>query len=168
MSSPSGAARQTEPRVWIAGPGDALAVARLMAEFRDWMGRSHPSNDELRAGVRRLIEDPGAEYLVASIDDGGEAVAVCQLRYRYGLWHSAEDCWLEDLFVSEPVRGGGAGRALVGAAVEQARRRGCRRIELDADSDNRAALGLYESFGFSAATASGARRLMLRLFLPDS
>ncbi len=153
--------RRGGPRVWVAGSDDAPAVAGLMAEFRDWQGRDRPSDAAFLAGVRRLIADPSTEYLLAS-NGSGPPGGACQLRYRYGLWYEAEDCWLEDLFVREAARGCGLGAALVEAAAERARRRGCRRIELDTESDNRAALVLYERLGFSAETPSGAKRLMLR------
>ena len=143
-------------------------MAALMAEFRDWHGRDQPADGDLRAGVARLIEDSSTEYLLGAHEPGGEPEAVCQLRYRYGLWHAAEDCWLEDLFVREPARGLGLGRALVEAAAGRARARGCRRIDLDAASDNHAAIALYERLGFSAETSSGAKLLLLRLYLPES
>ncbi len=152
-------------RAWLAAPGDAPAVAALMAEFRDWHDRDFPSDPDLRRSVERLIEDPETEYLLGAGDRGREPEGVCQLRYRYGLWYSAEDCWLEDLFVRGSARGDGLGRALVEAAVERARARGCRRVDLDAASDNHAALALYEQMGFSAETSSGARLLLLRLAL---
>ncbi len=64
------------------------------------------------------------------------------------MWKSA-DCWLEDLFVRESARRAGLGRALVEAAVARALERGCRRIELDVNEDNAAALGLYTGCGFT-------------------
>jgi len=64
------------------------------------------------------------------------------------VWKSAEDCWLEDLFVREDARRSGLGRALVDAAVERARERGCKRIELDVNEDNVPARALYEACGF--------------------
>ncbi len=152
--------------MWVAEPSEASAVAGLMVEFRDWMGRDRPTDSALAASVERLIGDPGAEYLLAAPAAGAEPAAVCQLRFRYGVWHSAEDCWLEDLFVRGAARGRGLGGALVEAALERAGSRGCRRVELDADSDNSAALALYARLGFSADTASGAKRLMLRRHLP--
>jgi ribosomal protein S18 acetylase RimI-like enzyme len=153
------------PAVWVAGRGEASSVVGLMGEFRDWMGRDEPSDADLSASVERLLADPGSEYLLGSSSAGGRPCGVCQLRYRYGVWHSADDCWLEDLFVSERARGAGLGGALVRAAIERARKRGSRRVELDTDSDNRAAVALYEGLGFSAATAGGATRLLLRLYL---
>jgi GNAT superfamily N-acetyltransferase len=152
-------------RVWRAALAEAPAVAELMAEFRDWQGRDAPADADIRRSVDRLIADPATEYLLGASDAGGGPEGVCQLRFRYGLWHSAEDCWLEDLFVADRARGRGVGRALVEAAIDRARGRGCRRVDLDAASDNRAALALYGRLGFSAKTRSGARLLLLRLSL---
>ena len=75
--------------------------------------------------------------------------AVCQIRFRWSVWKSAEDCWLEDLYVREGARRNGLGRALVEAAATRARERGCRRIELDVNEDNAAALALYQACGFT-------------------
>lgn len=149
-------------RVWLASPEEGPAVAQLLVEFRDWQGRSEPPAASFEAGVRRLIDDPGAEYLLAAVGGEAEPAGVCQLRYRYGLWYAAEDCWLEDVYVRESARSAGLGGGLVDAAIERALGRGCRRIELDADSDNEAALELYGRRGFSASTGGGAERLMLR------
>jgi ribosomal protein S18 acetylase RimI-like enzyme len=66
--------------------------------------------------------------------------------------------------VREPARGGGVGRALAQAAIARARERGCRRIELDVNEDNPAALALYEGLGFSAwVDRAGGRNLLMRL-----
>jgi ribosomal protein S18 acetylase RimI-like enzyme len=68
--------------------------------------------------------------------------------------------------VAPPARGAGLGRALVQAAVERARTRGCRRIELDVNETNDAALALYGAFGFSTtANGYGARDLYMRLHI---
>lgn len=151
-------------RVWAAGADEAWAVAGLLIEFRDWLGRDFPSEESLHADVERLIEEGQADYLLAAGPaDDAPAAGVCQLRYRYGVWLAAEDCWLEDLFVRDSVRGAGLGHALVAAAVGRARRRGCRRVELDTTSDNEGALALYERFGFSSAAPNGATSLLMRL-----
>ena len=130
-----------------------------MIGFRDWWGREQPSDASFEAGVRRLLADPNTEFLL-----GGEpAAGVCQLRYRYGLWHDGEDCWLEDLFVEETARGSGLGRALVEAAIGRARERGCARVELDVNEANPAALALYESLGFESwSDPPGGRSLLMR------
>jgi ribosomal protein S18 acetylase RimI-like enzyme len=151
-------------RTWLAERHEAAAVARLLVGFRDWYGRSDPPAETFLAGVERLIAEPTTEYLLAAAG-GGEPAGVCQLRYRYGVWMAAEDCWLEDLFVVEADRRAGLGEALVGAAIERARARGCGRIELDVSESNRAAWALYERLGFSAGYKPPAPNVLMGLKL---
>ena len=145
--------------VRVAGPADADAVAELMCAFRDWWGYEEPGDAAMRAGVERLLADPDTEFLLA----GEPAAGVAQLRFRYGVWLDAPDCWLEDLFVREDARGSGLGRALVEAAVERARARGCRRLDLDVAADNAAARALYERMGFASPGEEGTYLMRLRL-----
>jgi GNAT superfamily N-acetyltransferase len=88
-------------------------------------------------------------------------VGVAQVRFRWSIWTSAPDCWLEDLFVRESARGAGLGRALVDAAIDLARDRGCKRIELDVNEDNTAALALYRACGFTLEPKPPGRTLFL-------
>lgn len=140
-------------------------MAALLVEFRQWMGREVPSDESLRGGVSRLIEDPQTEYLLAAAAPGDAPAGVCQLRFRYGLWHGAVDCWLEDLYVSDDARGAGLGRALVEAAIQRARARGCARVELDVSDANQPALALYEAAGFATGKDPGRCDLLMRLRL---
>ena len=88
------------------------------------------------------------------------------MRFRYGLWCAADDCWLEDVFVRPGARGTGVGRALVEGVLALARERGCRRVELDVNDANAPATALYESLGFSARDDRyGGRNLLMRLAL---
>ncbi|CAN5202519.1 hypothetical protein BH20ACT20_BH20ACT20_01420 [soil metagenome] len=152
--------------VWRADAKEAEAVAALLVEFRDWLGRDAPSAAGLKSSVQRLIEDPSVSYLLGATEAGGEPAGVCQLRFRYGVWHAAEDCWLEDLFVREEARGAGLGLALTLGALDRARDRGCARVELDVNEANSPARALYEGLGFASAAAPGApRNLLMRLAL---
>ncbi len=148
--------------VRLATEDDAADVARLMAGFRDWQGRSEPDDAAMEATARRLLADPNAEFLLA----GSPAVGVCQLRYRLSIWTGVDDCCLEDLFVDGAARGSGLGRELVEAAVKRARERGCARMELDANEANEPALALYRSFGFdSRSKRADQHDLFMRLRL---
>lgn len=151
-------------RAWLAGSHEAEAVARLLVGFRDWYGRSEPPDATFLAGVERLIVRPDTEYLLAAAG-GAEPGGVCQLRYRYGVWTASEDCWLEDLFVTDANRRAGLGEALVAATIERARERGCGRIELDVSESNRAAWALYERMGFSAGYKPPAPNILMGLKL---
>ncbi|HEU0024238.1 MAG TPA: hypothetical protein VFQ12_06385 [Thermoleophilaceae bacterium] len=65
----------------LAQPEDAETVAELLTEFRDWFGGDQVDDDSIRASVRRLIDDPQTEYLLAGEPPNG----VCQLRYRHSV-----------------------------------------------------------------------------------
>jgi GNAT superfamily N-acetyltransferase len=153
------------PRIWVADFDEAEAVTRLLIEFRDWHGRDWPSDNAFLAGVERLIERPDAEYLLAAVDDDAPPGGVVQLRYRWGIWLAGEDCWLEDLYVSEAARGRGLGSALTNGAIERARERGCKRIELDVSEGNRPAWELYERHGFSPEYKPPAPNVLMGLHL---
>jgi ribosomal protein S18 acetylase RimI-like enzyme len=154
------------PHVWAAEPHEAETVARLMVAFRDHLGRDWPSANAFLAGIEGQMEQPDTEFLLGALNADAPPAGVVQLRYRYGLWRAGTDCHLEDLFVTEDARGAGLGRALVDAAVARARERGCRRLELDVNDHNEAALALYRSLGFDNHDARyGGGNLFMRLHL---
>jgi GNAT superfamily N-acetyltransferase len=138
---------------------EAGTVAGLLVEFRDHMHHDAPPRESFVASVQRLIDRDDAEYWLAASDEDGPAGGVCQLRFRHSVWTGSDDCWLEDLFVRANERGRGLGRALVQAAMDRGRERGCARIELDTEEGNRPAVALYESLGFSNTSKSDSRGL---------
>ena len=142
--------------VRLANPDDADTVADLLIAFRNWWGSSTPSDDTFRSVVATLVHDPNTEYLLGNEDQG-----VAQLRYRLSAWSGAEDCWLEDLYVSDVARGTGLGKALLEVCFERARARGCRRIELDVNESNTHAIAFYERAGFALEPKPPGRTLFL-------
>ena len=149
------------PRVWPANTQDIETVSTLVAAFRDWWGKDEPRLEQIRASTAALLEDPNTEFLLAAADGDNTAAGVCQLRYRLSVWTGADDCWLEDLYVDDAARGTGLGRALVDAAFERARARGCRRIELDVNETNADAITFYESLGFTTEPKPPGRTLFV-------
>jgi ribosomal protein S18 acetylase RimI-like enzyme len=145
-------------RAWVAAPEEAEAVAALLIGFRDHMGAEWPSDAAFIASVERLMEDRDTEFLLASADDDSPPAGVLQLRFRFSVWKAAPDAWLEDLFVRAEARRHGIGDALVRLAIERALQRGARRIELDTNESNSAALALYERHGFSTRSKGGPGR----------
>jgi GNAT superfamily N-acetyltransferase len=147
--------------VWIASEDEAGAVAALIVAFRDHLGESRPPAEEMLTSVERILAEADSEFLLAAAGEGSPAAAVLQLRFRWSVWKSAPDAWLEDLFVSPEARRAGLGDALVKAAFDRARARGARRIELDCLEGNAPALALYERNGFDTRSKGGARSLLL-------
>lgn len=149
-------------RIWLAGEDNLGDVARLLGEFRNWFGNSTPTDEEMLESAKRIFAEDG-EFLLGALDDG--PVGVCQLRFRWSVWTSSHDAWIEDVFVREEARGSGLGRALVETAIARARERGCARIELDVDEANTPALSLYRSLGFAEDMKAEARSLLMGLRL---
>ncbi|HVF77972.1 MAG TPA: GNAT family N-acetyltransferase [Solirubrobacteraceae bacterium] len=134
----------------MARPHEAEAVADLLVAFREHMGVDWPSANAFLASVERLFENPETEFLLAAPDEDSPPAGVLQLRFRFSVWKAAPDAWVEDVYVSDHARRAGVGDALVALAIERARTRGAKRIELDCNEDNAGAQALYARHGFSA------------------
>jgi GNAT superfamily N-acetyltransferase len=147
---------------WLAGPDEAEIVARLLIAFRDHLGYDWPSDNAFLAGVERLMDDRDTDFVLAAADADSPPAGITQLRYRMGIWRAGRDCLVEDVFVTDAARGKGVARALLELATERALERGCRRMELDVNEENPAAIALYTSFGF---TAGSPRDLYMRRHL---
>ncbi|MDP2713119.1 MAG: GNAT family N-acetyltransferase [Solirubrobacteraceae bacterium] len=150
--------RHGTARAWLAGPEEAESIAALLVAFRDHLGGDWPSANAFLASVERLLEDRDTEFLLASPGDDAPPAGVLQLRFRLSLWKAAPDAWVEDLFVREDARRAGVAGALLTSAIERAAQRGARRVELDCNEDNAAALALYERHGFSPRSKGGDGR----------
>jgi RimJ/RimL family protein N-acetyltransferase len=66
---------------------------------------------------------------------------------------NAETVYLYSLWLDPDARGHGLARPLVAAALDWARGQRARRVTLRVAEDNAVARGVYESLGFSVATA---------------
>lgn len=149
------------PHIWIATDGDAEEVTALLGGFRDWWGFDSPDDDGMRHTVAVLLGDPSTDYLLAATEEASDPAGVCQLRYRLSIWTGVDDCWLEDLFVRPAAQRGGMGHALVEAAIDRARARGCRRMELDVNERNAGAIDFYRSLDFTTEPKPPGRTLFM-------
>jgi GNAT superfamily N-acetyltransferase len=61
-------------------------------------------------------------------------------------WVTTDDCYLEDLYVDEAIRGAGIGRALLDDLVAIAERNGWSRLYWHTDENNHRARKLYDSY----------------------
>ena len=87
------------------------------------------------------------DHLVAEIDR--RIVGYIRLAFPTELACNAHVRQIQGLAVADEARGKGVGRALVRAAVEEARRRGARRLTLRVLGHNTPARKLYEAEGFA-------------------
>jgi GNAT superfamily N-acetyltransferase len=144
------------PVVRRAGIGDARAVASLLHDFNSEFGEPAPPVEELAARVAQLLQ--GGDTVVLLVGDDPDGLAV--LRFRPALWSSGLECYLAELYVTPARRGGGLGRALMHAALREARAEGADTMEIGVDEPDLAARRLYESLGFTNRTGGADGPLM--------
>lgn len=87
-----------------------------------------------------------------------------------GLSISGKEAEILTIATHPSIRGRGAGRLLLESLLDTARSRGGEAVYLDVRSDNTAALGLYEAFGFAVLHTrpgyyTGADALVMRASL---
>lgn len=102
------------------------------------------------AAFEAIERDPNCELLVACRD--GRVVGTMQLDYTPGL--SRQGAWratIEAVRVASPERSNGTGRAMIEWAIERARARGCRVVQLTTDRSRVDAHRFYERLGFAAS-----------------
>ena len=84
-------------------------------------------SDEVADATFARIFDP-LEPVHALVAERGDAlIGLTHYLFQRSTWLINSQCYLQDLYVSEAVRGGGVGRALIAAVVRAAQRKRARR-----------------------------------------
>jgi ribosomal protein S18 acetylase RimI-like enzyme len=138
-----------------AGRQDVPAIVRLLAD--DQLGRTREVTaagpEDLPASYWQAFEaidaDPRNLLVVAELQ--GQVVGTLQLTFIPSLTLvGGERAQIEAVRVDGHYRGQGLGGAMLRWAIEQARARGCRLVQLTTDKRRPDALRLYRSLGFQA------------------
>jgi GNAT superfamily N-acetyltransferase len=119
---------------------DALALAREMYALPE------TDRETYRARFDALINDVDATPFLAIAD--GEPAGFVGFSFRRRLNHATFEGWLSDLFVREPFRRRGIGRALLAAAIAEWRLRGGHQVMTEVSYDRAAARELLAAAGF--------------------
>ena len=110
---------------------------------------SHPLNQAYTDAFAEIDRDPNNALVVSEID--GRLAGMLQLTYIPYLTHTGSwRCLVEGVRVHPDFRGRGLGRLFLEWAIDSARRRQCRIIQLTSDKQRPDALRFYESLGFEA------------------
>ena len=139
-------------QVRLADRGDAAAIGRLLHAFNQEFDEPTPGPAALTERMRTLLG--GGDTLVLLAGDGPDGVAV--LRLRAAIWSAGLECYLAELYVTPGRRGQGLGRALMEAAIREARNRDADYMDIGVDEPDLAARRLYESLGFTNRTGDGS------------
>jgi len=146
-------------RIRPATREDVAAIVRMLAD--DPLGATRercedPLPAEYWSAWEAIERDPNQLLIVAEVD--GAAAGVLQLTFipgltRLGSWRAL----VEGVRIDRARRGAGLGEIMLTWAVDEARRRGCRLIQLTTDKQRPDAHRFYERLGF-VATHVGMKR----------
>lgn len=102
-----------------------------------------------------IDQDPRQELMVAEVE--GKVIGTFHLTYlTYLAAAGKEDLQIEAVHVEEQWRNRGIGALMMQWAIDQAKARGCRRVQLTTDKKRKDAHRFYERLGF-ALSHEGAK-----------
>ncbi len=107
----------TDITIRALAPSDKAAWLPLWQAYLTFYEQDLPA--ELTQNLfDRLLSDEGHNGFVA--EKAGELVGFVHYLFHASTWSTLSTCYLEDLFVSADLRGGGAGRKLIEAVYAAA------------------------------------------------
>jgi len=110
---------------------------------------SQPLNPRYRTAFNAIDRDPNNALIVAELEQS--IVGMLQLTYIPYLTHIGSwRCLIEAVRVDAKYRDRGLGTKLIEWAIEAARKRKCRIIQLTSDKQRPEALRFYAGLGFQA------------------
>ncbi|MFH8340928.1 GNAT family N-acetyltransferase [Streptomyces sp. AM6-12] len=135
-----------EPHIRPATPADEEPLARLERDTWSTLHAVMPRPEPPYPPVFDERHHPG-DFLLAELD--GRVAGYVRLAQTIPLPAHAHVLTIQGFVVAEGARGRGLGRALIRAAVTEARARGARRLTLRVLGHNTPARKLYEAEGFA-------------------
>ena len=141
-----------------ATAGEAGLVARLLHDFNAEYRTPTPSVEELTRRFGLLLPRDDVLVLLALPGDAGAGSAVAGfalLTLRPSAYCDAGVAMLDELYVRPPLRGHGAGTALVEELLAWLRGRGVDEVQVNVDSVDVDARRFYERHGFSDLEPAG-------------
>ncbi len=139
---------------------DAATLAAMIAELfsieRDFV----PAPEKHEAGIRGILARGQDAAAFVAEDAAGEAVGMVTVQLVISTAEGGPSGLLEDLFVRQDARRGGAATALVDAVEAWCRSRGATRVQLLADEGNGGALRFYDRRGYGPTSMVCRRRYL--------
>jgi GNAT superfamily N-acetyltransferase len=137
----------TDFSIYRVGPGDLDELLPLMRGYCDFY-KVAPSDEDLLALSGALLDDPEREGLQLMARDGeGKAIGFATIFWTWSTTDAARIGVMNDLFVAEGARGGGAADALIAACREECTNRGAKRLAWQTAPDNHRAQAVYNRVG---------------------
>lgn len=93
---------------------------------------------------QRILDPAHQIQCRVAVTDNGKLVGLVHFFPHTHTWYANPVCYLNDLFVAADIRGGGIGKLLIDAVVDEARLQGWTEIYWHTQSHNSVARGLYD------------------------
>lgn len=100
----------------------------------------------IKDAFARGLDSQNDTYFCAEMD--GSIIGFCSLTINNSLWQESSIGYIGELVVDTSFRGQGVGTDLLEVAMDAAKDKGCKRIELDAAFHRNDAHNFYEGLGF--------------------
>jgi GNAT superfamily N-acetyltransferase len=129
-----------------AAPGDEALVHRFvqgLAEYEKLPEQAVAGAEDFR---RALFETPQRAWvMIVEID--GQPVGMALYYFVFSTFTGRPGLYLEDIFLEQPVRGKGIGRAIFRELATRAMAQGCTRMDWSVLDWNAPAIAFYQSLG---------------------
>jgi GNAT superfamily N-acetyltransferase len=102
-------------------------------------------SDEVADATFARIFDPLEPVHALVAERGGDLIGFTHYLFQRSTWLINSQCYLQDLYVGEAVRGSGVGRALIAAVVDAAKEAGAARVFWNTHETNAVARKLYDA-----------------------
>lgn len=123
-------------------PDERAAWEPLWQGYLDFYESSvAPDNNDI---LWMRLHDPAEPMFLLGAWQGARLIGIAHYIFHRSCWSVGDYCYLQDLFVVPDVRGTGAGRALIAAVEQEARKKGASRLHWLTREDNHSARALYD------------------------
>jgi GNAT superfamily N-acetyltransferase len=126
---------------------DLPALLALIADYQRFYGNASPDDAHNAAFFGDFVAPSPRGMLIAAYDDDGSPAGYTCLYWTFSSISASHVVLLNDLYVRPAARGAGVGEALIAAARDVARERGCSHLRWCTELHNRRAQRLYERVG---------------------
>jgi GNAT superfamily N-acetyltransferase len=130
-----------------ARPEDQRRVIELLGQFPP-SDIAHVEWEACGETIQRIIRHPELGSILIAMEDG-QAVGMITLSYPLAIRCGGVYTCIEEFVVGEKGRGKGIGGKLLGAALEEAKKKGC--FELQVNNPSEQGYPVYLKYGLSDA-----------------
>jgi len=140
---------------------DLIQLVHLLADDvlgTDREDASEPLNIKYSDAFSAINSDPNNELVV--VEHSGTLVGMLQLTFIPYLTHTGSwRCLIEGVRIHRDFRGQGLGSHFFELAINRAKAKGCKLVQLTSDKQRPDAIRFYEGLGFKA-THEGFKRML--------